>query len=75
MLCCAGIVQSEWPFVRVVKTLNNYELKISRVQRPKIENAGITKCDVIAQNGILLEINEIINVRNKRPGFYDLLEV
>ncbi|KAJ6635572.1 Transforming growth factor-beta-induced protein ig-h3, partial [Pseudolycoriella hygida] len=61
VLCCAGIVQTQWPFVRVVKTINDYELRISRDRRPKIANAGITKCDIIAKNGIILEINDVIN--------------
>lgn len=71
VLCCAGIVQTQWPFVRVVKTINDYELRISRDRRPKIQNAGITKCDIIAKNGVILEVNDVINVRQKESQIED----
>lgn len=67
VLCCAGIVQSEWPFVRLVKTINDYELKLARDRRPKIQNAGVTKCDIIAENGLILEVNDVISVRKQKP--------
>jgi len=66
VLCCAGIVESLWPFVRVAKTINDYELRINRDRRPKLQNAGITKCDIIAKNGIILEVNDVISVKKKR---------
>lgn len=28
-----------------------------------IQNAGITKCDIMATNGIIHEINDVINTR------------
>lgn len=62
-LCCAGIVQSQWPFVRLVKTVNDVDLKLNRDRRPKIQNAGVTKCDIIATNGIIHEINDVINTK------------
>lgn len=71
VLCCAGIVQTQWPFVRVVKTINDYELKISRDRRPKIQNAGITKCDIIAKNGIILEVNDVVNAKRKESQIED----
>lgn len=61
VLCCAGIVSSEWPFVRLVKTINDVDLRLNRDRRPKIQNAGVTKCDIIAKNGIIHEINDVIN--------------
>lgn len=61
VLCCAGIVPSEWPFVRLVKTINDVDLKLNRDRRPKIQNAGVTKCDIIAKNGVIHEINDVIN--------------
>ncbi|XP_055294837.1 transforming growth factor-beta-induced protein ig-h3 [Sitodiplosis mosellana] len=61
VLCCAGIVPSEWPFVRLVKTINDVDLKLNRDRRPKIQNAGVTKCDIMAKNGIIHEINDVIN--------------
>lgn len=61
VLCCAGIVPSEWPFVRLVKTINDVDLRLNRDRRPKIQNAGVTKCDIIAKNGIIHEINDVIN--------------
>lgn len=67
VLCCSGIVQSEWPFIRVVTTLNGKELNLSRERRPKIQNAGITKCDVIAKNGVILEVNDFISVTKHKP--------
>lgn len=63
-LCCAGIVQSEWPFMRLVKTINDVDLRLNRDRRPKIQNAGVTKCDIIATNGIIHEINDLINTKN-----------
>lgn len=62
-LCCAAIGHSRWPFIRLVKTINNINLKLNRDQRPKIQNAGVTKCDIIATNGIIHEINDVINTR------------
>lgn len=61
VLCCAGIVPSDWPFVRLVKTINDIDLRLNRDRRPKIQNAGVTKCDIIAKNGIIHEINDVIN--------------
>lgn len=61
VLCCAGIVSSEWPFVRLVKTINDVDLRLNRDRRPKIQNAGVTKCDIITKNGIIHEINDVIN--------------
>lgn len=61
VLCCAGIVPSEWPFVRLVKTINDVDLRLNRDRRPKIQNAGVTKCDIITKNGIIHEINDVIN--------------
>lgn len=66
VLCCAGIVPSEWPFVRLVKTINDIDLRLSRDRRPKIQNAGVTKCDILAKNGIIHEINDVINTKQQR---------
>lgn len=63
VLCCAGIVPSEWPFVRLVKTINDVDLRLSRDRRPKIQNAGVNKCDIIATNGIIHEINDVISTK------------
>lgn len=69
VLCCSGIVRSEWPFVRSVETVNKHHLHLNRDRRPKVQNAGITKCDIIAKNGIVHEINDIISVNpNIRPN-------
>lgn len=62
-MCCAGIVQSHWPFIRLVKTINDINLKVNRNRRPMIQNAGITKCDIMATNGIIHEVNDVINTR------------
>lgn len=62
VLCCAGISQSQWPFVRTVQSMNNANLRLDRDRRPKIQNAGITKCDITATNGIIHEVNDIIAV-------------
>jgi transforming growth factor-beta-induced protein len=72
--CCAGIVRSEWPFTRTVETLSKNQLTMNRDRRPKIQNAGITKCDQIGTNGIIHEINDVINVTPRRQpenGFYN----
>lgn len=60
VVCCAGIIPTNWPFVRSIESLNGANLRITRERRPKIENAGVTKCDALATNGIVHEINDII---------------
>ena len=60
VICCAGIIPTQWPFVRTIEALNGAHLHISRERRPKIENAGVTECDRIASNGIVHEINDVI---------------
>lgn len=60
VVCCAGIIPTNWPFVRSIESLNGHHLRITRDRRPKIQNAGITKCDNTASNGIIHEINDII---------------
>lgn len=60
VVCCAGIIPTNWPFVRSIESLNGHHLRITRDRRPKIQNAGITKCDTIATNGIIHEINDVI---------------
>lgn len=62
VLCCAGIVKAEWPFARTIATLNKNALTLNRDRRPKVQNAGITKCDVVAKNGIIHEVNDIITI-------------
>ncbi|KAH8265553.1 hypothetical protein KR038_010486, partial [Drosophila bunnanda] len=66
VVCCAGIIPTNWPFVRSIESISGQHLRITRDRRPKIENAGVTKCDVVATNGILHEINDIIVVRPPR---------
>jgi len=63
VVCCAGIIPTNWPFVRTIETINGGHLRISRDRRPKIEDAGVTKCDIIATNGIVHEINDVIVAR------------
>ncbi|KAH8307547.1 hypothetical protein KR044_001690, partial [Drosophila immigrans] len=71
VVCCAGIIPTSWPFVRSIESISGQHLRITRDRRPKIENAGVTKCDVIAKNGILHEINDVIIARpsqqHRRP--------
>lgn len=50
--------------MRLVKTVNDVDLRLNRDRRPKIQNAGVTKCDIIATNGIIHEINDVINTRH-----------
>ncbi|TDG46876.1 hypothetical protein AWZ03_006760 [Drosophila navojoa] len=64
VVCCAGIIPTNWPFVRSIESVSGQHLRITRDRRPKIENAGVTKCDLIATNGILHEINDIIVPRS-----------
>ncbi|XP_016035044.2 periostin isoform X2 [Drosophila simulans] len=66
VVCCAGIIPTNWPFVRSIESISGQHLRITRDRRPKIENAGVTKCDVVATNGILHEINDIIVPRPQR---------
>ncbi|XP_023159763.2 transforming growth factor-beta-induced protein ig-h3 isoform X2 [Drosophila hydei] len=67
VVCCAGIIPTNWPFVRSIESISGQHLRITRDRRPKIENAGVTKCDLIATNGILHEINDIIVPRPPPP--------
>lgn len=64
--CCAGIVRSQWPFINSFKTISNNYLSTNRDRRPTIQNAAVTKCDILAKNGIIHEINDIINVEVRR---------
>lgn len=65
VLCCTGISQSQWPFIRTIQAMNNANLRIDRDRRPKIQNAGITKCDIVATNGIIHEVNDLITISEK----------
>lgn len=67
VMCCAGIVRSEWPFTRTITTINKNQLSLTRDRRPKVQNAGVTKCDQVGTNGIIHEINDVINVQLRRP--------
>lgn len=85
VVCCAGIIPTSFPFVRRIESINNEHLRINRDRRPKIENASVTKCDIIATNGIIHEINDVIQIKRRtqsnRPlqpfgsfgGFGDLI--
>ncbi|XP_055643969.1 transforming growth factor-beta-induced protein ig-h3 isoform X2 [Toxorhynchites rutilus septentrionalis] len=66
VICCAGIVQSDWPFIRTTETINQQRLKLNRNRRPQVQNAGVTKCDIVAKNGIIHEINDVISVQKKQ---------
>lgn len=66
VICCAGIVRSEWPFTRSIQTINKNQLVLNRDRRPKVQNAGVTKCDQVGTNGIIHEINDVINVAPRR---------
>lgn len=72
--CCAGIVRSEWPFTKTIESLSKNQLTLNRDRRPKVQNAGVTKCDQVGSNGIIHEINDIINVAPRREpnnNFYN----
>jgi transforming growth factor-beta-induced protein len=66
VMCCAGIVRSEWPFTKTIEAISKNPLTLNRDRRPKVANAGITKCDNIGTNGIIHEINDVINVAPRR---------
>ncbi|XP_058455791.1 transforming growth factor-beta-induced protein ig-h3 isoform X2 [Malaya genurostris] len=66
VICCAGIVQSDWPFIRTTETINQQRLKLNRNRRPQIQNAGVTKCDIVTKNGIVHEINDVINTQKRQ---------
>lgn len=77
VMCCAGIVRSEWPFNRSIQTISKNQLELTRDRRPKVQNAGVTKCDQVATNGIIHEINDLIHVAQRREpagnNFYHTL--
>lgn len=66
VMCCAGIVRAEWPFTRSIEALSKNQLTLNRDRRPKVQNAGVTKCDQIGTNGIIHEINDVISVAPRR---------
>lgn len=66
VVCCAGIIPTNWPFVRSIESLNGHHLRITRDRRPKIQNAGVTKCDNVATNGIIHEVNDVIIPSNRQ---------
>lgn len=68
VMCCAGIVRSEWPLTKTLETLNKNQLSLTRDRRPKVQNAGVTKCDQVATNGIIHEINDVIIVAPRRQS-------
>lgn len=59
--------------MRLVKTINDVDLRLNRDRRPKIQNAGVTKCDILAKNGIVHEINDVISTKQQRrtPSGYE----
>lgn len=74
VMCCAGIVRAEWPFTRTVEALSKNALTLNRDRRPKVQNAGITKCDQVGSNGIIHELNDVINIAPRREptnNFYN----
>jgi len=77
VLCCAGIVRSEWPFTRSIQAISKNQLALTRDRRPKVQNAGVTKCDQVGTNGIIHEINDVIHVAKRREptgnNFYNNL--
>jgi transforming growth factor-beta-induced protein len=76
--CCSGIAKIQWPFVGTVKTISNNYLTLNRDRRAKIQNAGVTKCDIIANNGIIHEVNDVIQVQTRQEPaknpFYNMFE-
>lgn len=55
--CCAGIIRAEWPFTYTIKTISGNSLSLNRDRRPRVQNAGVSKCDIIGTNGIIHEVN------------------
>jgi transforming growth factor-beta-induced protein len=54
--CCAGIIRSDWPFTYTIKTISQNSLTLNRDRRPKVQNAGVSRCDIIGTNGIIHEV-------------------
>lgn len=55
--CCAGIIKSEWPFTYTIKTVSGNTLMLNRDRRPRVQNAGVSRCDIIGTNGIIHEVS------------------
>lgn len=66
VVCCTGITPTSWPFVRTIEAMSGNNLRINRDRRPRIENAMIIKCDVMATNGLIHEINDVILSKEKQ---------
>lgn len=58
--CCAGIIRSEWPFTYTIKTISGNTLTLNRDRRPRVQNAGVSRCDIIGTNGIIHEVSEFM---------------
>lgn len=74
VMCCSGIVRTEWPFTRTISTISKNQLTLTRDRRPKVQNAGVTKCDKVASNGVIHEVNDVIHVLPRREptnSFYN----
>ncbi|CAG5136676.1 unnamed protein product [Candidula unifasciata] len=61
-LCCAGIFRRHWFGRSQVATVTGHHLRLSRDHdnRPKIGSAHVTRCDVTATNGNVLEVDRVL---------------
>lgn len=59
--CCSAI--PKYPLINTVQSVNGIPLVMTRHRRPMIANAHVTKCDVLQKNGVIFEINDIIEIK------------
>lgn len=69
-ICCSAFPR--YPVIHTVHSANGNPLAASRIRRPIIGNAHITKCDIIHKNGLIFEVNDVIEFRSdsQRSGYF-----
>ena len=66
-VCCSSF--PKYPTVNSVTTLSGVPLLVTRHRRPTIGNAHITKCDTVLKNGVIFEVNDIIETLGRNNFF------
>lgn len=60
-VCCSAF--PTYPIINTVQSVNGVPLVVTRQRRPMIGNAHITKCDIVLKNGLIFEVNDIIEFK------------
>ncbi|GLV38657.1 midline fasciclin [Carabus blaptoides fortunei] len=62
ILCCSGVGGQSWAFNSFVPTLAHQPKEIRRNSRHQVRigKSTVTKCDTVATNGVLHEVNNVV---------------